>query len=82
MYSKFIIPIFLLLSTVSFSQVLTVEENIKNPSSIINDGIIEILIFFIYFTMKNSKTVKYLTAVFNIPDVDDEEIDYKKLYEK
>ena len=42
MYSKFIIPIFLLLSTVSFSQVLTVEENIKNPSSIINDGIIEI----------------------------------------
>jgi len=48
----------------------------------IDDGIIEILIFFIYFTMKNSKTVKYLTSVFNIPDVDDEEIDYKKLYEK
>lgn len=48
----------------------------------IDDGIIEILIFFIYFTMKNSKTVKYLTSVFNIPDADDEEIDYKKLYEK
>ena len=31
--------------------------------------------------MKNTKSVKYLTSVFNIPDIE-EEVDYKKLYEK
>lgn len=28
------------------------------------------------------KTVTHLTSVFNIPEIEDEEIDYRKLYEK
>jgi hypothetical protein len=35
-----------------------------------DDRILEIIKFLIYFTMKNTKTVKYLTSVFNIPDIE------------
>jgi AGCS family alanine or glycine:cation symporter len=42
MNSKFIIPILLLFSAVAFSQNLIVNENIVNPSKLINDGIIEV----------------------------------------
>lgn len=45
MNSKFIIPIFLLFSAVAFSQDFTVNENIVNPSKLINDGIIEVNVF-------------------------------------
>jgi AGCS family alanine or glycine:cation symporter len=42
MNSKFIITIFLLFSAVAFSQDLIVQENITNPSILINDGIMEV----------------------------------------
>ena len=42
---KFILPILLLFSAVTFSQDLTVSENIVNPSKLINDGIMEVNVF-------------------------------------
>ena len=42
MNSKFIIPILLLFSAVAFSQNFIVNENIVNPSKLINDGIIDV----------------------------------------
>jgi len=45
MNSKLLIPILLLFSTVAFSQNLTVNENIVNPSSLINDGILEVNVY-------------------------------------
>ncbi|MDP3312285.1 amino acid carrier protein [Lutibacter sp.] len=45
MNSKLLIPILLLFSSVAFSQDLTVNEKITNPSSLINDGIMEVNVF-------------------------------------
>src|SRR4030065_2237333 len=42
MTSKLLIPILLLFTAAAFSQNLTVNENIVNPSSLINDGILEV----------------------------------------
>lgn len=44
MISKQITALLLLFSTVVFSQELSVKETITNPSSIINDGIIEVIV--------------------------------------
>ena len=42
MNSKFIFLILFLISTIVFSQDLTVEHTIKNQSSLINDGVVEV----------------------------------------
>ncbi|MGV8945545.1 MAG: amino acid carrier protein [Lutibacter sp.] len=42
---KFIIPVLLFFSLAAFSQNLTVNEIVTNPSKLINDGIIEVNVF-------------------------------------
>lgn len=42
MISKYILPVVLLISSVVFSQSLTVKETILNPSNVINDGAISL----------------------------------------